>query len=191
MTELAECSVADIIDPKRKSKDQQKTPYFDAILNSLSKKEILRQSSEAVSFLHRPQWNMIHRNLHPDNFLIIGVDPEKDYFLVKLADFKLSKNIEKNPQNTGTLSKEGWVTPESFKPNIELTIKLDTFLLGCFYFYVLSGGKHPFGKGVATQQDRIRNEYDLVYQSSWDGKPEWNNTKDYHNFSGVGGIYYV
>jgi len=162
--------VADIINPKRKLKAQQKTPYFGAILTSLSKKEILRQSSEAVNFLHRPQWNVIHRNLHPENFLIICVDPEKDYFLVKLTDFKLSKNIEKNPQNTGTLSKEGWVAPESFTIKIELTNKLDAFILGCFYFYVLSGGNHPFGKGVTTQQSRITNEYDLVYQSNWDYK---------------------
>jgi len=155
------------------TKAKDKTIYFEAIVANLPKKEILRQSSEAVGFLHRPQWNMIHRNLHPDNFLIACVDPNKDYFLIKLTDFQLSKSIEKNPQNTGTLNKEGWVAPESFR-DIELDNKVDAFILGCYYFYVLSGGKHPFGRGVVDQRTRIKDINDKVYGDSWDGKPEWN-----------------
>ena len=173
---MCECSVADIIDPRRKLRAREKTAYYDAIVASLPHKEILRQSSEAVSFLH--QLNMIHRNLHPDNFLIACVDPNKDYFLIKLTDFQLSKSIKKNPQNTGTLNKEGWVAPESFKHNVKLDNKIDAFILGCFYFYVLSGGKHPFGRGVVDQRTRIKDEKDKVYQDSWDGKPEWKIEKD-------------
>jgi len=72
------------------------------------------------------------------------------------------------------LNKEGWVAPESFKNDIELDNKVDAFILGCYYFYVLSGGKHPFGRGVVDQRTRIKDINDKVYQASWDGKPEWN-----------------
>jgi len=165
--------VADVIDPKKKDKAKEKTPYFDSIVASLSHKMILRQSSEAVSFLHG--LGKIHRNLHPNNFLVFCVDPTKDDFIIKLTDFQLSKNIKKEPQNTGTLNKDGWVAPESFNDYAQLDNKVDSFIMGCFYFYVLSGGKHPFGKGVDTQRQRIKNENDLVYQPNWDGKPDWNN----------------
>lgn len=175
MTELCECSVADIIDPKRKAISEQKMPYFSAIIASLPPKEILRQSSEAVSFLHRQQWNIIHRNLHPDNFLIACVDPNKDY-KIKLIDFQLSKDINEKQQNTGTLNKDGWVAPESFDDNANLDNKVDAFIMGCYYFYVLSDGKHPFGNRVVDQRARINEKKDAVYQSNWKGGKEWNNT---------------
>jgi len=118
--------------------------YFKAIVASLTKKEILKQSSEDVGFLHRPEWKVIHQNLNLDHFLIACVDPNKDYFLIKLTDFQLSRNIEINSENTGTLNREGWVTFKSFKDSIELNNKVNVFILGCYYFYALSGGKHPW-----------------------------------------------
>jgi len=115
----------------------------------------------------------IHRNLHPNNFLIFCVDPTKDDFIIKLTDFQLSKNIAKEPQNTGTLNKYGWVVPECFIEREKLSNKVDSFIMGCFYFYVLSGGKHPFGADSDIQRNRIRAEDDPVYQSNWDRKPDW------------------
>jgi len=138
----------------------------------LTHKEILQQSSEAVCFLH--SLGRIHRNLHPDNFLIFCVDPTKDYFLIKLTDFQFSKNFVINSNNTGTRRKDGWVAPESFIEGKVLTNKLDGFLLGCFYFYVLTGGKYPFDKGVDTQRSRIQRRDDPVYdEKKWDGGPDW------------------
>lgn len=173
--ELCVCSVADIVDPKRCLKIRTKTPYFESILDNLSNKEILRQSSEGVSFLH--ECGFIHRNIHPDNFLIACVDPKKGAFLIKLTDFQLSSKKEVF-FDTGTLDKEGWVSPESFSINDVLTYKSDAFMLGCYHFYVLSGGKHPFGRGVFDQRTRIKNKSDPVYQADWDGQPEWPITND-------------
>lgn len=175
---MCECSVADVIDPKRNKAGEarNKTPYFDSIVASLSRKMILRQSSEAVSFLHG--LGKIHRNLHPDNFLIFCVDPIKNKFIIKLTDFQLSKNIKKDSQNTGTFNKEGWIAPESFNLNFNLDNKVDSINMGNYYFYVLTGGKHPFGEDVATQRRRIQDENDPVYQSNWDGKPHWNNSSE-------------
>jgi len=169
--------VADVINPKRKDEAKKKTPYFDSIVACLSRKMMLRQSSEAVSFLHG--LGKIHRNLHPNNFLIFCVDPIKNYFIIKLTDFQLSKNIKKEEQNTGTFNKDGWVAPESFNPKATLDHKVDSFIMGCYYFYVLSGGNHPFGEEVDEQKDRIKNKNYAVYKSNWNGSEEWKNTDHY------------
>lgn len=153
---------------------REKTIYFDDILANLSRKEILKQSSEAVCFLHGH--NMIHRNLHPKNFLVACVDRNKDHFLIKLTDFQLTKNIKMQPKNTRPNPKEGWVAPESCSDAMkddELTTKFDSFLLGCYFYYVLTGGHHPFGEGNHTQRARIGKEKDPVYKEEWNGEPYW------------------
>lgn len=159
------------LDLKTEAEKVQKNKLFEIISNSLPRKQILQQSTEAVSFLHGLE--RIHRNLHPNNFLIFCVDPIRDYFIIKLTDFQLSRDIKEDAQNTGTLNKKGWVAPESFIPKLELTDRVDCFILGLYYFYVFSGGKHPFGKGVDDQRTRIKAKNDQVYQDSWDGKPNW------------------
>ena len=170
--ELCECSVADLIKPKKENPKKISTEMIDAVLTNLTHKEILRQSSEAVSFLHN--LGIIHRNLHPDNFLISCVDPNMGHFLVKLTDFQLSKDIQTNPENTGTKAKEGWVAPESFEVKTKLTNKVDSFIMGCYYYFVLTGGKHPFGKGVVDQRTGIRNKDHEVYPpNKWNGGPNW------------------
>lgn len=141
------CSVADIIDPKRKDC----VPNIDAILGDLSKEEIIRQSSEAVNFLHEEQ-KMAHRNLHPDNFLIACVDPKRDHFVIKLTDFQRSKDLGvdiSDITNTNSKSHPDWIAPEDSRADLRntsnLLVKRDAYILGCFYYYVFSGGKHPFG----------------------------------------------
>lgn len=43
-----------------------------------------------------------------------------------------------------------------------LTRAVDIFSLGCVFYYVLSGGKHPFGKSYIRENNIIKNEYDLT-----------------------------
>lgn len=171
--EWCECSVADIIKPKNKHPIKISTDRAITILNSISHKEILRQSSEAVNFLHG--LDIIHRKIHPDNFLISCVDPNKEQFLIKLTDFQQSKKIEEI--NTPIKPKNIWVAPESFRAE-KLTNKMDSFLMGCYYYYVLSKGNHPFlGRVInASEQEilnNIRNKGCETYQSDWKGGFNW------------------
>lgn len=145
---------------------------------------------EAVRFLHSRK--QIHRNLHPDNFLIFCVDNQTDQFLIKLTDFQHSKNIDESPQCSGTLGKEGWVAPEILSNNQESgatvqgsqlnktsksTEKTDAFIMGCYCYYVLTGGHHPFGKGVMDQRNRIlEKKNNVIYNPLWDGGKEWHSS---------------
>lgn len=202
MTELCECSVADLIKPS-KTKTLNFSP--ENILKELPHKEILRQSTKAVEFLHG--LNLIHRNLHPDNFLIACIGPNslQRKFVVKLTDFQYSKNLNKlNLSLSATLGSDGWVAPESLHANtlsdtsplneqlsdeiikefsflikagekdeenkvmrMERIKKTDSFILGCYYYFVLSGGEHPFGDTREKRWLEIMKIDSDVYNPNW------------------------
>ena len=42
-----------------------------------------------------------------------------------------------------------------------LTRAMDIFSLGCIFYYVLSDGKHPFGKSYIRENNIIKDQYDL------------------------------
>lgn len=131
----------------------KKPDIMKSILSNLLPKEILRQSTEAVSYLH-VSMKTIHRNLHPDNFLVAYVDPNNGHFLIKLTDFQYSKDWIENIAISGCSGSNGWVALEMIQAalnhpnNWEPGPEIDIFILGCYYHYVLSGGKHPFGETV-------------------------------------------
>ena len=174
--ELCECSVADVIEINR---TPRKAPVD--ILYHLPHKEILRQSAEAVDFLHR-ELKSVHRNLHPDNFLVFRI--ADNHYVIKLTDFQLTKNWKTNPDNSGSSGSDGWTAPES-KGDKE-TSETDVFILGCYFFYVLSSGKHPFG-GQIERMGRIGNSDDRVYnKKEWDKEGDiWNSINDSLKRQGV------
>ncbi len=175
-TELCECSVADIIDRSRRTNANETTlALYDKISGKLSIKEILRQSTDAVKFIH--SFDMIHRSLHPDNFLISSVESNKDHYIIKLTDFQRHKNFKEILEKTGTESSEGWDAPEIFLDSSEKpSNKTDAFILGCYYFYVLSGGKHPFGSDAVDRRYEIKRKDSLMYKENWNGGQEWKTT---------------
>ncbi|KAK4020131.1 hypothetical protein OUZ56_002126 [Daphnia magna] len=152
-TELCLCSVADLLDPAL----EEEIPEKEAIMLDLQAKEILRQATRGLSYLH--QNNFVHRNIKPNNFLIkeVKTGDKSCRFVVKITDFRLTRKRDphKNLQLSGSVASEGWEAPESQDLKKDLSTKLDVFILGCFYHYVLvalskneaNNGKprHPFG----------------------------------------------
>ncbi len=141
----------------------------DVILNCLPHKEILRQSAEAVNFLHG--LGLIHRNLHPDNFLI--KKKSENEFIVKLTDFQLTKDWEKFKEMSNSYTWSDWNTiPEcgttptgsasaitelaALEKKADQDPKSDVFILGCYFYYVLSGGNHPFGDTKDNRKENIK-----------------------------------
>jgi len=152
--------------------------FAQDILKVLPHKEILKQSAEAVNFLHG--LGLIHRNLHPDNFLIQRTSNAISSFTVKLTDFQLTKDWEKNAELSKSFSWSDWIVPEpagSFtseedKRKVDEDPKTDVFTLGCYFYYVLTGGKHPFGDYFAERRRNIRDGEHSVYKS--DDSSAWN-----------------
>jgi len=156
----------------------KKTQKMNAIISNLPPKEILRQSTEAVNFIHSK--DIIHRNLHPGNFLVVCVDPNNDNFVIKLTDFQHSKKWKTASYDlSSVLANEGWAAPESLLEELQKqsmpNSMLDVFILGIYYYYVLSGGKHPFGESAMDQMDGIRNKNNPIYEDTWTGGANWQN----------------
>jgi len=127
----------------------------------LTNNAILRQSAEAVAFLHR--LTVIHRNIKPTNFLIAQVAQHpRAIYVVKLDD--IGRNLRVNDFNCGTLDPH-WTAPEMLTDEI-LDLKMDVFVLGCYFYFVLTKGKHPFGS-VTDRLTNVTDEKFSVYDSNW------------------------
>lgn len=57
----------------------------------------------------------------------------------------------------------------STDPTMRLTRSIDIFSLGCIFYYVLTGGEHPFGGRYEREMNILRGEVEL---SSLDGLGE-------------------
>ncbi|XP_057370114.1 uncharacterized protein LOC130691221 [Daphnia carinata] len=169
-TEVCLCSVADLLDPALGKDIPMKTDIL-----KIPEKEILRQATSGLNYLHNNQF--VHRNIKPNNFLIKEINKAggSSYrFVVKITDFRLSRKY--NPENDSTLSgpaaSEGWEAPESTDTTKKLSTKLDVFILGCFYHYVLTAWtshekpRHPFG----TVEERATNIRNPSYSLYTDGR---------------------
>ncbi|KAI9564873.1 caspase 8 [Daphnia sinensis] len=178
-TELCLCSVEDLLDSALKEEVCFRKPNSTKkqILMELPAKEILRQATRGLNYLH--QNNFVHRNIKPNNFLIQEVNKKGDgscRFVVKITDFRLARKRDpsKTENLSGTAASQGWEAPESRDEKKELSSKLDVFILGCFYHYVLialseneaNKGKprHPFGDRELLRQDLITQEDYSVYK---------------------------
>jgi len=149
--------------PKRISKEKQQE-----ILAVLPRKKILEQSAMAVNFIHG--LGLVHRNLHPNNFLVQQMD--SDEYIVKLTDFQLAKDWERNRDESNRHPMIEWrAVPECPHDNKttnrkERDSKSDVYTLGCFFYFVLSGGYHPFG-GIRPKEKQIFDPNSKPYLESW------------------------
>ncbi|XP_045025581.1 uncharacterized protein LOC116936077 isoform X4 [Daphnia magna] len=173
-TERCLFSVADLLDTDH----MREVSIKNEILKELGAKEILRQATRGLHYLH--QNDFIHRNIKPNNFLIkeinkIGDSPRR--FVVKITDFRITRKRNPNPSQqdflSGSVASQGWEAPESKNEKKELSTKLDVFILGCFYHYVMIAlskneankekPKHPFGN-ENSRPGNICNDKYFVYK---------------------------
>lgn len=169
-TELCLCSVEDLY----RSRESVSRDTTKKILQALKTKDILFQATTGLDYLHRNHF--VHRNVKPSSFLVKEVS--KDQYVVKITDFRLSRQLDPDKDLSGTIASEGWIAPESTNKNQPVHSSLDVFILACFFHYILTGEEsglgrnpqHPFGSVENERLRRITNPEDSVYQSNWQPK---------------------
>jgi serine/threonine-protein kinase/endoribonuclease IRE1 len=171
--ELCPASLADII-------ERPEEPVIQIILPMISdKRKVLQEIMQGLEHLHANK--LVHRDIKPANILISF----KGRAL--LSDFGLSKKLTDDQSSfhatvqSGTI---GWRAPEcilndevskmasqgneNLVRGIKITKALDIFAAGCVFYYVLSGGKHPFGTRLQREMNIVQNKVDL---SDLDSQP--------------------
>ena len=110
--------------------------------------ELLRQIAAGLDYLHSntdlAAHGLTHRDLKPDNILVKRLGDGTD--VCKLCDFGSAKvqTAHAGQATTRGGGTEGWQSPEAMS-NEGASSASDVFTLGLIFFFVLTGGLHPFG----------------------------------------------
>jgi serine/threonine-protein kinase/endoribonuclease IRE1 len=172
--ELCSASLEDVIEKKKD---------LGTIIET---KNILFQIANGVNHLH--SLKIVHRDIKPQNILVatskkivkINENNKQTEINVRflISDFGLCKKLDHDQSSfRGTTANaagtSGWRAPEllldtspayaetNSKNRVRLTRSLDVFSTGCVFYYVLTGGYHPFGDRYIREGNIIKNECDL------------------------------
>ncbi|XP_037118376.1 serine/threonine-protein kinase/endoribonuclease IRE1 [Syngnathus acus] len=131
---------------------------------NLSPIMLLEQTMCGLSHLH--SLNIVHRDLKPRNILL-SFPCASGKVRALISDFGLCKKIQDGQSSfslrSGVLGTEGWIAPELLEniPGSKPTAAVDIFSAGCVFYYVVSGGKHPFGETLMRQMNILSGNYSL------------------------------
>uniref|UniRef100_A0A8V5FN56 Serine/threonine-protein kinase/endoribonuclease IRE1 n=1 Tax=Melopsittacus undulatus TaxID=13146 RepID=A0A8V5FN56_MELUD len=138
------------------------SPSFDR--RGLDPVSLLHQTMSGLAHLH--SLSIAHRDLKPCNILISAPNPHGQIRAV-ISDFGLCKKLQGGRQSfslrSGIPGTEGWMAPELLQeaPKENPTCAVDIFSAGCIFYYVLSGGQHPFGDSLRRQANILSGSYQL------------------------------
>ena len=128
--------------------------------------DIIRQILYGVRSLHCSDPEILHRDLKPSNILI-NVEGE-----MVLADFGISRTLPKDQTTymSGIRGTEDWMAVESLlaeddedDADIQVRYKKqsDIQVVGMLCYYILTKGKHPYGKRYDRTGNITRGNFDL------------------------------
>ncbi|XP_064376059.1 serine/threonine-protein kinase/endoribonuclease IRE2 isoform X3 [Dromaius novaehollandiae] len=132
---------------------------------SLDPVSLLHQTTSGLAHLH--SLNIVHRDLKPCNILI-SVPNSRGQIRAVISDFGLCKKLHGGRHSfslhSGIPGTEGWIAPELLQeaPKENPTCAVDIFSAGCVFYYVVSGGKHPFGDSLRRQANILSGTYQLA-----------------------------
>ena len=164
--ELCRYSVEELI------RNELTETLYEHVWKTLTREKIMHQTTLGLDYLHGLEGGFIHRNIHGRNVLVAEIPTSSNmHYVVKLSDFRFGKQAQKDAYNSLTKSLSGWIAPEMNNPEAQLGPWTDVFILGCFFYYVLSGGNHPFGRNIdqPNREANIQNSKSDWTQHTADG----------------------
>ncbi|KAF5891401.1 serine/threonine-protein kinase/endoribonuclease IRE1-like, partial [Clarias magur] len=131
---------------------------------SLDAVTLLEQTMCGLNHLH--SLNIVHRDLKPRNILL-STPGALGRVRAVISDFGLCKKLPDGRHSfslrSGIPGTEGWIAPELLN-RVEKgnpTSAVDVFSAGCLFYYVVSGGQHPFGDTLRRQANILSGVYSL------------------------------
>lgn len=137
----------------------QKVSNFNKF--DLSPTKVLYQALSGLNHLH--VLNIVHRDIKPHNVLISYPNAHGEVKAM-ISDFGLCKKLAIGRHSFSSRSgigTEGWIAPEMLDNECNITRACDIFSFGCVFYYVLSGGLHPFGDNFRRQANILSGQYTL------------------------------
>ncbi|XP_074552058.1 sterile alpha motif domain-containing protein 9-like isoform X2 [Halichoeres trimaculatus] len=130
---------------------------------------LLQQTMSGLAHLH--SLNIVHRDLKPHNILV-SMPNTHGQVRAMISDFGLCRKLAVGrhsfSRRSGVLGTEGWIAPEMLNEDCKdnPTCAVDIFSAGCVFYYVVSQGSHPYGKGVFRQANILMGSHNLKHLQS-------------------------
>ncbi|XP_045065920.1 uncharacterized protein LOC121561316 isoform X1 [Coregonus clupeaformis] len=141
-------------------------------------KKIVHEVLCSLSVLHSRNTKILHRDIKPQNVLIDVTGR------ARLADFGISRqlNVEQTTLHTSSAGTKCWKASETLDEDSGIGYKRSTDIqvAGMLMYYIISGGHHPFGKGIHCEMNIFQGKYTLEHVDDEVAKDliEWMINKD-------------
>ena len=177
--ELCQASLWDLFYPEQERQEQ-----LEEILSAIQQDVPGALKQIALGLRHLHARRIIHRDIKPQNILLARPNPTRKGPHLLISDFGLCKTLPENMSTlidaTGNAGTSGWKAPElisqpkdSVNGHSAVSVASDSpanggstggvkraadiFSLGCLFFWVLTGGCHPYDDKEGWAQIREFN----------------------------------
>lgn len=116
--------------------------------------QLTAQLASALAFLK--QCDLVHRDVKPENIIILEPSTADESLRLKLIDFGSAGHVAKHATSETMLSGTRCYWPPEVLERGETSSAMDMWALGCV-LYILIAGRHPFDvMGSSTEQQIVQ-----------------------------------